>query len=157
MKLCIRQKVFSWLDHFTVTDENGRSLYQVKGELALGKRLRVLDMSGRELALIEQKIISFLPRYVITPAGGSPFTVVKKFTLFRPSYAIEGTNWSVEGEIWEHSYRIFCGGRAVASVEKEWFTFGDCYALDIDDPALELTALTITLVIDCAMAAAGND
>ena len=44
MKLCIRQKVFSWVDRFTVFDENGADKYYVEGELfSWGKKLRVTD------------------------------------------------------------------------------------------------------------------
>lgn len=34
------------------------------------------------------------------------------------------------------------------SLSKEWFTWGDCYALDIADPKNETLALAVVLAID---------
>ena len=59
MKLYIKQKVFSWNDKFTVKTSYGEDKYAVEGELfSLGKKLHVYDMSGREVAFIQQKIFS---------------------------------------------------------------------------------------------------
>ena len=123
MKLCIRQKVFSWVDRFTVFDENGADKYYVEGELfSWGKKLRVTDVNGREAAFIQQKVSSFTPRF---------FCV-----------------WTIEGDFWLHEYRITQNGREIVSLSKEWFTWGDCYALDIVDPKNETLALAVVLAID---------
>ena len=55
MKLCIKQKVFSWVDRFTVFDETGADKYYVEGEFfSWGKKLHVTDRTGRETAFIQQ-------------------------------------------------------------------------------------------------------
>ena len=42
MKLYIKQKVFSWVDRFTVFDETGADKYYVEGEFfSWGKKLHV--------------------------------------------------------------------------------------------------------------------
>ena len=38
MKLYIKQKVFSWVDRFTVFDETGADKYYVEGEFSRGER-----------------------------------------------------------------------------------------------------------------------
>ena len=50
MKLCIKQKVFSWVDRFTVFDETGADKYYVEGEIFLvGKEAASLPtLTGRE-------------------------------------------------------------------------------------------------------------
>ena len=64
MKLYIKQKVFSWVDRFTVFDETGADKYYVEGEFfSWGKKLHVTDRTGRETAFIQQKVFSMMPRF----------------------------------------------------------------------------------------------
>ena len=155
MKLCMRQKVFSWRDRFSVCDEAGNDRYFVEGELfSWGKKLHVVDATGREVAYIEQQILAFLPRYEVYVEGTLVATVSRRFSFFTPRYTLEacdGADWEVEGELWEHEYTVRRGEQTVVSIAKEWFTFGDFYALDIRDPADELRAVALVLAIDCAV------
>ena len=154
MKLLIREKVFSWSDTFTVTDEAGNDRYRVEGEVfSLGKKLHVTDMNGNEVAYIEQKIWSLLPRYLVYVNGAEIARVMREFTFFVPKYTVEGAGWDVEGDFWEHAYTVTRHGTPIVSIVKEWFTWGDCYILDIADPADEITALALVLAIDCAVEA----
>jgi uncharacterized protein YxjI len=57
----------------------------------------------------------------------------------------------VEGEFWEHDYTVYRHGEPIVSIRKEWLTWGDCYTLDIRDPADEIQALALVLAIDCAI------
>lgn len=149
MKLCIRQKAFSWVDRFTVFDENGADQYYVEGELfSWGKKLHVTDVNGREAAFIQQKVSSFMPRFFVYIDGRECAEIVKRFTFFYEKYEIEGLDWTIEGDFWLHEYRITQNGREIVSLSKEWFTWGDCYALDIADPKNETLALAVVLAID---------
>jgi uncharacterized protein YxjI len=153
MKLLIEQEIFSWKDRFAVRDEAGSDRYYVTGELfSWGKKLHVCDRSGREVAYIEQQLFTFRPHYAVYARGTLIGEVVKEFSFFTPRYTVEGADWDVEGDFWAHDYTVSRGGREVASIQKEWFTWGDCYALDIRDPADEIQALALVLAIDCAMA-----
>ncbi len=155
MKLYMREKAFSWTDRFSICDEAGNDRYFVEGELfSWGKKLHVADAAGREVAYIEQQLLTFLPCYEVYVQGELVATVSRRFSFFTPRYTLEacdGADWEVEGEFWEHEYTVRHGDRAVVSIEKEWFTFGDFYALDIADPADELRAVALTLAIDCAI------
>lgn len=150
MKLYIKQKVFSWKDRFTVKDDSGVDRYFVEGELfSWGKKLHVLNAFGNEVAFIQQKLWSFMPRYEVYINGRLIAEIKKEFTFFKPRYSIEGLNWSVEGDFWDHQYQIIQSGRTVVSIQKEWFTWGDSYALDIASPQDEIYALAVVLAIDC--------
>ena len=154
MKLYIRQKVFSWTDTFTVKDETGQDRYQIEGEFfSFGKKLHVYDMSGAEIALIQQKVFSFLPRYFVVVDGREVAEIVKELTFLHPRYSIEGLGWEVAGDFWAHDYTIARDGRPVAAIHKEWMTWGDCYEVDIADARDEIVALSVVLAIDCARAA----
>ena len=152
MKLLIEEHIFTWRDRFTVLDEDGAERYYVKGELfSWGRKLHVTDLAGREVAYIEQQLFTFRPRYAVYARGVLIGEVVKEFTFFRPRYTVEGAGWDVEGEFWEHDYTVYRHGEPIVSIRKEWLTWGDCYTLDIRDPADEIQALALVLAIDCAI------
>lgn len=151
MKLYIRQKVFSWKDKFTVKDQYGQDKYMVEGEFfSLGKKLHIYDMAGNEVAFIQQKILSFLPRYFVYAGDTQVAEIVKKFTFLRPKYEVLGLGWQVEGDFFAHNYVITDGNAMVVEINKEWMTWGDCYELDIAPNANEIIALATVLAIDCA-------
>ena len=157
MKLLIEEQVFTWRDRFNVMDEAGVERYYVEGELfSWGRKLHVTDLKGREVAYVEQQLFTFLPRYAVYAGGVLIGEVVKEFSFFRPRYTVEGADWDVEGDFWDHDYTVFRGGVPVVSIQKEWFTWGDCYTLDIRDPKDEIQALALVLAIDCAVEQANN-
>ena len=82
--------------------------------------------------------------------------MVREFSFFRPHYTVEGADWDVEGDFWAHDYTVSRRGQVVVDIQKEWFTWGDCYTLNILDPRDELQALALVLAIDCAVEQANN-
>ena len=155
MKLYMKQKVFSFADRFYIKDEEGRDRYYVEGELfSWGKKLHVYDESGQEAAFIQQKVWSFLPRFYVYIDGEEVAEIVKELTFFKPSYSIEGLNWSVSGDFWDHEYEIYEGNDFVVSISKEWFTWGDSYVIDIADHVDARYALAVVLAIDAVIAQA---
>ncbi len=146
--------MFSWKDKFYIRDEFGNDRYYVEGELfSLGKKLHIFDMNGNELALVQQKVLSFLPRYFVFTSGIQRAEIVKEFTFFRNKYRIDGLGWEVDGDFMDHDYEITHMGRPIVTINKEWFTWGDSYVLDIRDNADEVIALSVVLAIDCVIAA----
>lgn len=154
MNLYIKQKVFSWADKFTVKDENERDKYSVEGELfSFGKKLHVYNDTGTEIAFIEQKVFSFLPRYFVFVDGQQIAEIKKEFTFLYPKYSIEGLGWEINGSFMAHDYEIVQDGRTIAAIHKAWMSWGDCYELNIDDAADEVIALAVVLAIDSVTAA----
>ena len=152
MKLYIKQKVFSWKDKFYVKDENGNDRYYVEGEFfSLGKKLHIYDMNSNEIAFIHQKVLSFLPRFLVFIGGIQVAEIVKEFTFFRNKYRIEGLGWDVDGDFMDHDYEITHMGRPIVAISKEWFTWGDSYMLDIADNVDPVNALSVVLAIDCVI------
>lgn len=150
MKLYIEQQLFTWGDTFTIYDEAGREKYLAKGEVfTFGRKLHVTDLQGREVLYIEQELMAFPAAYHIFSMGRQVACVRAECTLFVPRYWVEGPDWDVEGDFWEHDYAITRGNETVARIEKEWMRWGDCYELTVSDPANELPALAAVLVIDC--------
>ncbi len=157
MKLYIKEKVFSWGEKFFVKDALGNDKYVVEGPaFSFGKKLYVYDMLGRELAFIQQQLFTMLPRFLVT-CGDTTVQVKKEMSLFTPRYTIEGPNWEITGNFWEHNYQILQNGSPIVTITKEWMTWGDSYELDIRDPADEILALAVVLTIDCVQEAQSNN
>ncbi len=158
MKLYIKQKVFTWGDKFTVKDSAGVDRYFVEGEVfTLGKRLHVYNRHQQEQAYIKQQLVAWMPRYSVFVGGVQVAQVVRKFSFFTPRYYIEGLDWEVEGEFFAHEYDIRHNGRLVASISKEWMTWGDSYELNILDGVDEVMALAVVLAIDAVIDSNNNN
>ena len=157
MNLYIKQRVFSWGDRFSIYDENGNERFHVEGEIfTLGKKLHLYDTAGNELAFIQQKVMSFLPKYYILRNNSQIAEIVKEFTFFKQEYSVNGLGWQVHGDFWAHEYEITSSGRLIASVSKEWLTWGDTYQIHLANDADTVNALAVVLVIDACIAAQQN-
>ena len=155
MKLYIKQKVFSWRDSFRVFDADENDLYSVQGEVwTLGKKLHIFDAAGAEVSYIHQKLWSFLPRYYVAKDGVDVAEVVKQFTVLRQSYTVEPMGWQVSGDFWAHEYTIEAASGVIAAISKQWFTWGDTYAIDIAEGIDPVMVLSVVLIIDAVMAQA---
>lgn len=155
MKLYIKQKVFSLGDKFTVKDEYGEDKYYVESELfTIGKKLHVYDINHNEVAFIRQKAFAFFPRFFVYKGTEMVAEIVKEISFFSPKYRIEGLNWEISGDFFQHEYSILeNNNHHIADIHKEWLSWGDCYMLDIADYADEIMALAVILAIDCVNAA----
>ena len=157
MDLYIRQKVFSWGDRFSVKDRYGNDRYLVEGEiLTLGKKLHVYDLLDREVIYIEQELLTLLPRYRLFLNGIETAEIAKEFSFLSPRYRIDGLGWDVEGDFFAHEYSIFRGDELIASISKEWMTWGVTYALHIAHPQDEEAALAVVLAIDASTENSGS-
>ena len=108
-------------------------------------------MAGNEVAFIQQKLLSFLPRYLVFVGERQVAEIVKQFSLFRPKYEVAGLDWQVDGDFMAHDYEVTENGRPVVIIHKEWMTWGDCYELNIAPGADEIVALATVLAIDCVI------
>ena len=78
--------------------------------------------------------------------------IVKDFTLFTQHYRVEGMDWEVNGNFGAHDYEVSGARGTVASVHKQWFTWGDCYEICISENENEQLVLAVVLAIDAVMA-----
>ena len=152
MKLALKQKVFSLKESFQVMDEEGNPIYEVAGKLlSIGHKLTVTDMDGQEVAYIHQKVLSLVPKYFIEISGQEEVELKGHITLLKPHYTLETDSgkWEIRGDFTAHEYEMKRGRDVVASVAKQWFSWGDTYLLDVPDDADALTALGVMIAIDC--------
>lgn len=149
MKLLFKQRLFSWFDSYDIYSETGETLYTVKGQLSWGHRLKIFDAYGNELGTVNQKVLTFLPKFEIYLGENYIGCINKELSFFKPRYNIDFNGWSVEGNFFEWDYEIFSSdGREIASVSKELFNWTDTYVIDVVNPGDALCALMLVLAID---------
>ena len=65
MKLLFKQRFFSWFDSYDIYDETGTAVYTVEGKLSFGHHLEIHDAMGNEVATLQEKVLTFLPKFEI--------------------------------------------------------------------------------------------
>lgn len=149
LKLLFKQRMFSWLDSYDIYDEAGNTVYIVKGELALGHRLNIMDAAGRHLGTVQQKLLRFLPTFELYIGDTLMGSIRKEFTFFKPKFSIDCNGWTIDGEWFEWDYAIRdAHGREIATISKEIFRMTDTYVIDVHHPDDALGALMVVLAID---------
>lgn len=149
MKLLFKQRFFSWFDSYDIYDENGNPVYTVEGQLSWGHCMKVFNASGKEVGMLQEKVLTFLPKFEIYLFGSYAGCIKKEFTFLKPVFDIDYNGWHVQGDFWEWDYNIVdASGRPVATVSKELLNFTDTYSIDIREPKDALATLMLVLAID---------
>lgn len=149
MKMLFKQRMFSWFDSYDIYDETGETLYTVEGKLSWGHRLHILDREGRHIGTVQQKVLTWLPRFELYVGEALIGTIEKEFTFFKPRFNIDFNGWRAEGSFLEWDYSILDErGRPAATVSKELFQWTDTYVIDVAEPGDALCALMVVLAID---------
>ena len=71
MKLLFKQRFFSWFDSYDIYDEAGNTVYTVEGKLAWGHCLHILDAAGNHIGTVQQKVLTFLPKFELSMTNAS--------------------------------------------------------------------------------------
>lgn len=149
MKLLFKQRFFSWFDSYDIYDEAGNVAYVVKGQLSWGHKLVIYDPNGRQVGMVVQKILTFLPKFEIHKNGQYMGCLNKELSFFVPHYNLDYNGWHIDGSIMEWDYQVLDrSGNNIASVSKELFNFTDTYVLDIENSQDALDVLMFVLAID---------
>ena len=149
MKLLFKERMFTWFDSYDVFDEQGNTVYVVKGELSWGHCLRIYDAHGNELGSLQERIFTFLPKFEMYLGDNCVGCISKEFTFFVPAFDIDYNGWHVDGDFFEWDYQILNeSGHRIADVSKELFNWTDTYTITVDNPQDALCALMVALAID---------
>ena len=82
MRLLFRQRMFSWFDSYDIYDENGNTVYVVKGQLSWGHLLNIYDAYENKLGCVKQQVLTFLPKFEIYEREQYLGCISKEFTFF---------------------------------------------------------------------------
>ena len=149
MKLLFKQRLFSWFDSYDIYDEDGNSVYTVKGQLSWGHCLKIYDADDHEVGTIQERILTLLPKFEVYLGNQYVGSISKEFSFFTPRFNIDYNGWHVEGDFFEWDYSILNqSGRQIAEVSKQLFNWTDTYVIDVQNPSDALGALMLVLAID---------
>lgn len=148
MRLLFKQRFFSWFDSYDIYDEAGNTVYTVQGQLSWGHCLHILDQEGRHIATVQEKVLTFLPRFELFVGNQMLGSIRKEFSFLRPRFELDFNGWDVSGSFLEWDYTISQGSRTVATISKELWNLTDTYVIDVVDSKDALYALMVVLAID---------
>ena len=149
MKLLFKQRLFSWFDSYDIYDEDGNSVYTVKGQLSWGHCLKIYDADDHEVGTIQERILTLLPKFEVYLGNQYVGSISKEFSFFTPKFNIDYNGWHVEGDFFEWDYSILNqSGQQIAEVSKQLFNWTDTYVIDVQNPSDALGALMLVLAID---------
>lgn len=151
MKLLFKQRFFSWFDSYDIYNEDGDTIYIVKGQLSWGHCLKIFDAYDNEIGTVRERVLTFLPKFELYLGEEEEYVgcISREFSFFRPHYTIDCNGWQIEGDFMGWDYRIFDdSGQYIAAVSKQLFNWTDTYVIDVRDPKDALCALMLVLAID---------
>ena len=111
MRLLFKQRFFSWFDSYDIYDDNGATVFTVEGKLAWGHCLHILNAAGEHIGTVQQRVLTFLPKFDLYEFDRCIGTIKKEFTFFVPHFTVEGSDWAVEGQFMEWDYTIVSASR----------------------------------------------
>lgn len=155
MRYVMKQKILAFGDDFIIKDQSGTDRFFVDGKvLTIRHKLSFQDMQGRELAFIQQKLLSWGPKYEIYRDGALAAVVEKRlFTLFKCKFTIDvpgPDDLEAKGDFMDREYEFTRGGRVVARCSKKWFTWSDTYGVEVSEGEDDIIILASSVVIDAA-------
>ena len=149
MRMYFKQRLFSWFDSYDIYDEWGNVLYVVKGQLSWGHCLKIFDTYGNEVGTVNERVITFLPKFEVYLRDRYLGCISKRFTFFKPQYDIDYNGWHIDGSFMEWDYTIRDRmGNVVANIYKELFHMTDTYVINVTDESNALGTLMFVLAID---------
>ncbi|MCD4827549.1 MAG: LURP-one-related family protein [Acholeplasmataceae bacterium] len=151
MKFYIKQKVFTFKDKFSITDENQNPIYQVKGKfMSITNKLELLDINENILYRSNRKVLTFLAKYFIFDQNEEEVATINRKLSFRPRFdlSILGREMQLEGSLFQHSFTIFNNGQSVAAIRKKIISWGDSYEIEIFESENIELYLFVVIILD---------
>jgi len=162
MPYLMRQKFLSWDEgHLTlgeeyrIKDDTGQDVFLVKGKSFRGKKkFSFQDIQGNELAVIQQKSISW--RFIYEIYRYSEYSEVyatmskSLSTLIGHAFTVDipgADDLKIKGNFLGNKYTFERAAGVVATVSKKWAWLGDTYGVDIIPGEDDILILACTVVI----------
>jgi len=148
--LIAEQKLFKWLDHYPIQDENGQAVYHVDQAFDLFQF--VVDVSlpdGVPCMHIERKAFNFLPKFSCTFADGRSISISQRFALFGDHLQVDSSDFdvSIDREFASHTTTVSIEGQMVGTINRQW-TLKDIYEIDIFDDDYRDLMVAIFIMVD---------
>jgi len=156
MRYLVRERLFDIKDDFWVTDERGDRVFYVNAKfISLHHTLVLEDVSGRNLATIEHKLLTFTDAMEVKHDGRVAAKVHK--AVFSPLHhkayidladADGGGRLEAIGNLIDKDFEIRYGDTVVARISRKWFRIRDTYGVDIAPGENDALIIAIAICLD---------
>jgi uncharacterized protein YxjI len=153
MRYLVRERLFHIKDDFWVTDADGNQAFYIDAKvLSLRHTLQLQDPSGRPLASIKQKLVTFTDAMEIEHDGQVVATVHR--SVFSPLHhraaidLADGGRLEASGNIIGKDFEIRDGHRVLARVSRAWFRVRDTYGVDVAPGEDDALIICIAVCLD---------
>jgi uncharacterized protein YxjI len=153
MRYLVRERLFHIKDDFWVTDADGNQAFYIDAKvLSLRHTLQLQDPSGRPLASIKQKLVTFTDAMEIEHDGQVVATVHR--SVFSPLHhraaidLADGGRLEASGNIIGKDFEIRDGHRVLARVSRAWFRVRDTYGVDVAPGEDDALMICIAVCLD---------
>jgi len=149
----MKQRLFALGEDFDIKDEHNRPVFHVNGKaLRVRDTLLFEDLSGHEVYRIQEKVARlrdtmniYRGNQVAAAIHKAAITPVReRFDINVPGQG----DYTAQGNILDHEYRIEKGGRPSAEVSMRWFRVRDTYGVEVQPGEDPLLMLAVTVGID---------
>jgi uncharacterized protein YxjI len=154
MRYLVRERLFSIKEDFWVTDERGNRAFYVNAKfLSLHHTLVLEDASGRKLASIKHKLLTFTDAIDVEHEGRVVATVHR--AVFSPLHhrsVIDlhdgGRKLEAVGNIIDKDFEIRDGRDVLAQISRRWFRIRDTYGVDVAQGENDALIIAIAICLD---------
>ena len=149
MKYYMKPKFFAIKEDFWIKNDYGEDTFFVdKKFLSLGLQFDMIK-NNEILYSVKEKLLTFLSNYEIYNSMEVVAKVNQKLTFMRDKIKVDSKygEFTIQGNLFDYSYRIYKDNMGEAKIEKELFAFTDNYQVDIDFED-EAFILTLVVIID---------
>lgn len=148
MKIYLKEKFLSLLDHYDLFDEKGNVFLTVQGQFAFGHDLKVYDPAGREIASLKENF-SFPLSFEATLKGVEAGTIKEEYS-FRMTFSWPEKGISIRGDFSGFHFLVSdSSGREIASLDQKVFAWTKTFALDVKEEGQSLPCVLLLLAV-CA-------
>jgi uncharacterized protein YxjI len=154
MPYLVRERLFDIKEDFWVTDEHGRRVFYVNARLlSLHHTLVLEDASGRKLASIKHKLLTFTDAIDIEHDGTVVATVHR--AVISPLHHRAhidlhdgGGRLEAVGTIIDKDFEIRDGHHVVARISRKWFRIRDTYGVEVAQGQNDALMIAIAICLD---------
>lgn len=147
--LYMKQDYLFVKNNIIVTDEIGKNRYLIVGKWGrVGDGFSLYDMNGNLIIEVKQTLLSLFPKFDLIVAGNKVASIKKYRGIKGPYFKVSPLKWVVKGDFENNRYRIRDGRETIMEMEKAYLSFGDFYALSINQQNNVPICLCIAVIVD---------
>lgn len=148
-KLRIRTRILSLRGRIEISDEEGGSLYEARGEFSLFRPTWRVRYATREIASIRRRLWSLHPTWDVRSDAGE-FRVQRKLWSWRRHYhVLDGPFVGAEltGDFWGLTFELQHGGAVIARADGQAFQVAEQHEIELLDADPKSEHLTVIAMV----------